>query len=299
MCFVATNCSVSSKLCGVSTDFIQDIGDTARWVALYRAMESERADALFVDAHARRLAGERGEALLGRLRGGHQAAWTIVVRTAVLDEYIAREVAAGADCVVNLAAGLDTRPYRMDLPPALRWIEVDFAHMIEHKAKVLEGEQPRCEVVRFGCDLSDVKARRELFQRMTAGASRVLVVTEGLLVYLKTSEVELLARDIREIPGIKGWCFDNVAPPVLGVLRKVWGGSLGSAQMRFAVEDLKDFFLSIGWRVGEYRGTVTEALRLRREPPFGLAVRAMAALAWPSARERVRKLAGYVMLRPA
>src|SRR2546422_199488 len=40
---------------------ITHVSDTARWVALYRAMESERPDALFRDPYARRLAGERGE----------------------------------------------------------------------------------------------------------------------------------------------------------------------------------------------------------------------------------------------
>ncbi len=40
---------------------IRNVSDTALWVAMYRAMESERADALFYDPYARVLAGERGE----------------------------------------------------------------------------------------------------------------------------------------------------------------------------------------------------------------------------------------------
>ena len=43
---------------------IRNVSDTARWVAFYRAMESERPDAVFRDPFARRLAGERGEAIV-------------------------------------------------------------------------------------------------------------------------------------------------------------------------------------------------------------------------------------------
>src|SRR4249920_2369696 len=62
---------------------IRNVSDTALWVAIYRAMESERPDALFNDPYARRLGGERGEAIARTMPEGH---WPIVVRTAVMDE---------------------------------------------------------------------------------------------------------------------------------------------------------------------------------------------------------------------
>src|SRR5713226_7063171 len=46
---------------------IRNISDTARWVAVYRARESERPDALFKDTFARKLAGQRGEEIARRL----------------------------------------------------------------------------------------------------------------------------------------------------------------------------------------------------------------------------------------
>src|SRR5881397_3992016 len=72
---------------------IQHVSDTARWVALYRAMESERPDALFHDPYARRLAGARGEQILASLPKGRTWAWAMIVRTAVMDELILRAVA--------------------------------------------------------------------------------------------------------------------------------------------------------------------------------------------------------------
>ena len=45
--------------------------------------------------------------------------------------------------VVNLAAGLDTRPYRMDLPSSLLWVEVDLPDLLDYKEGVLKSESPR------------------------------------------------------------------------------------------------------------------------------------------------------------
>ena len=56
----------------MSEPVLRNISDTARWVAFYRAMESERPDALFHDPYARRLAGERGEQIVRSLPRGRR-----------------------------------------------------------------------------------------------------------------------------------------------------------------------------------------------------------------------------------
>ena len=145
---------------------IRNVSDTARLVALDRAVESERPDALFRDPFARRLAGERGARIaksnpLGGRKGG--IGWPIVTRTYVIDKMIQAHIAQGGDAVINLAAGLDTRPYRMDLPSSLQWIEVDLPEILAHKEEILRGEKPVCSLERIRLDLSDLPARRELF----------------------------------------------------------------------------------------------------------------------------------------
>src|SRR4029450_826093 len=98
---------------------IDHISDTARWVAFYRAMESERPDAIFHDPFARRLAGEQGEAIVDAMHQGRAFSWPMVVRTAVMDEIILRSIEQdGVLGVLSLAAGLDARPWRLPLPPA-------------------------------------------------------------------------------------------------------------------------------------------------------------------------------------
>src|SRR5262249_44875011 len=150
------------------------VSDTARWVAMYRAMESERPDALFNDRWARKLAGPEGEVILDALPKGRKSSWPMVVRTQVMDEILLRTIAEEkVDTVLNLASGLDTRPYRLRLPPSLRWIEVDFADVLSYKQGILAGEKPNCQIEFSAADLGDSIARNALFARVGSSSSRV------------------------------------------------------------------------------------------------------------------------------
>src|SRR6516225_2759316 len=175
---------------------IRDISDTARWVAVYRARESERPDAAFRDPYARALAGERGEQIARAVEFGEEHAWSFIARTYLFDRVVMRAVEGGVDLIVNLAAGLDARPYRMSLPPTLRWIEVDLPEILDYKEKILQSTTPACQLERVRLDLSNVDARRGLFARLGRSATNVLVLTEGLLVYLMPADVCALAADL-------------------------------------------------------------------------------------------------------
>src|SRR5205823_7848597 len=92
---------------------IEHISDTAKWVAYYRAMETDRPDAIFSDPFARRLAGLRGEEIVDQVKRGRSMAWAMIVRTQAFDEIIMQCIDdRGADVVLNVAAGLDARPWR-------------------------------------------------------------------------------------------------------------------------------------------------------------------------------------------
>src|SRR5258707_11551742 len=121
---------------------IRDISDTARWMAVYRARETERADAVFRDPYARALAGERGEQIARAAGFGEENAWSFLARTYLFDRFVTKQVKQGADLVVNLAAGLDTRPYRMELPASLRWIEGDLPEILGAKEESMGDAQP-------------------------------------------------------------------------------------------------------------------------------------------------------------
>jgi methyltransferase (TIGR00027 family) len=156
-----------------SANPIRHISDTALWVAVYRAQESERADAVFRDPYARKLAGDRGMQIAAAVPFAQRHSWGYTARTWLVDKVIEREVQQGTDMVINLAAGLDSRPYRMQLPASLRWIEIDLPDMLNYKQEVLAAEHPLCALERVPLDLKDTAARRGLFQargRSEAGA---------------------------------------------------------------------------------------------------------------------------------
>src|SRR5258708_3423799 len=132
----------------MSSESLRNISDTALWVAQYRVMETERPDAIFRDPLAKKLVGDRGEAIVRKMKVAGFA-WPMIVRTAVMDEIILREIRdSGVDCVLNLAAGLDTRPYRLPLPKTLRWIEADLPDILAYKTEKLAGEAPVCRLAR-------------------------------------------------------------------------------------------------------------------------------------------------------
>jgi methyltransferase (TIGR00027 family) len=278
---------------------IQHVSDTARWVALYRAMESERPDALFRDPYARKLAGERGERILAAMRQGRAWAWPMIVRTAVMDELILRAVARdGVDTVLNLAAGLDARPYRLPLAPSLRWIEADFPDVIAYKQRQLAGERPACALEQVGIDLTDVPRRRAWFAEIGAASARALVVSEGLLVYLAREEVAALAADLAAPASFRWWLIDIASPRLLKMMEKTWGAQLaaGNAPFRFAPTEGTRFFEPYGWREAEFRSTWEEARRLKRTMRLASLWNLIGKLYPRRKREELRRFSGIVLL---
>jgi methyltransferase (TIGR00027 family) len=281
---------------------IQHVSDTARWVALYRAMESERPDALFRDPYARKLAGERGERILDAMRHGRTWAWPMIVRTAVMDELILRAVERdGVGTVLNLAAGLDARPYRLPLAPSLRWIEADFPDVIAYKRQQLAGERPVCVLEQVGIDLTDVPRRRALFGEIgaAAGAKSVLVVSEGLLVYLAPEDVAALAADLAAPAALRWWLIDIASPRLLKMMEKTWGRQLaaGNAPFQFGPAEGTRFFEPYGWREAEFRSTWEEARRLKRTMRLAWLWNLIGKLYPKRKREEWRRFSGIVMLQ--
>ena len=278
---------------------IQHVSDTARWVALYRAMESDRPDALFRDPYARKLAGEQGERIVGSMRKGRAWAWPMIVRTAVIDELILRTIAQeGVDTVLHLAAGLDTRPYRLPLPASLTWIEVDFPDVIAYKTGQLADARPACALQHVGVDLTDAARRRALFDQIGAAARRVLVVSEGLLIYLPPEQVAALGRDLASPASLRWWLIDLGSPRLLKMMEKTWGRAVaaGNAPFRFAPAEGTQFFEPLGWREAEFRSMWDESLRLKRSMPFARVWNLVGKLYPKSKREEFRRMSGIVLL---
>lgn len=280
---------------------IRNISDTARWVAFYRAMETERPDAIFQDPYARNLAGERGEQIVNTLKRGKSQSWAMVIRTKLIDDILLQILASGAiDVVLNLAAGLDMRPYRLTLPSELRWIEVDLPEMTGYKEEMLGNEKPRCQLERLRMDLADVSSRRGLFARISATARGVFVITEGLLAYLNEQNVSTLAEDLHHADSFQYWVTDLASPKVRQMTQKHWGKQLSEARapLQFAPAAAEDFFAPYGWKSAEFHDFYQASVKFKRPMPGAWMIPIWKAL-MPRRTEKMMKQwrSGVVLLR--
>jgi methyltransferase (TIGR00027 family) len=246
---------------------ITHVSDTARWTALYRATESARTDALFRDPLAERLAGEQGRAIVAKTPMTSRSGWWLVARTKIIDDAISAAIADGCDRVLNLAAGLDTRPYRLDLPPDFQWIEADLPQMLEEKTELLADQVPRCRLTRSAVDLADPVAREAFFDKALDGATNALVLTEGLLMYLEDGDVTALSEALSR-PEVGWWMFDFGGPGLKRLMNKKVDGLLQNAPFIFAPENGLAYFEDLGWQVLESESLMAAAKRFRRLPIF-------------------------------
>lgn len=274
---------------------IRNISDTALLAAVYRARETERQDALFRDPFARRLAGKRGDQIADSIPFSNRNSWAWVTRTYLYDQFIVEQCQQGADMVINLAAGLDTRPYRMALPETLQWIEVDLPSILSYKEEILASENPVCVLERVGLDLSDAPARRELFAQLGRRAAKSLILTEGFIIYFSADQVRTLAEDLAAPPAFQRWIVDLASPGLLRLLQKNMDPALkqDGSSLKFGPEEGPEFFVPYGWKPVGVRSPLKTAARLKR---LSFAMRLLSLLPQSNGRQGSRPWSGICLL---
>lgn len=170
------------------------VGLTSLGVARVRARESTRPDRLFDDPFAAAFVAAAPDAFPEARRPnatqrsvGADFATHAVLRTRYYDEYLIAASAAGIRQVVLLAAGLDTRAYRLPWPDGVRLSEVDLPEVLEFKDKVLAGETPRCVRATVPADL-----RHDWSVPGFDATAPTAWLAEGLLIYLTHETAERL-----------------------------------------------------------------------------------------------------------
>jgi methyltransferase (TIGR00027 family) len=221
--------------------------------------------------------------------------WGVVVRTSAIDRLIGEALNSGVDTVVNLGAGLDTRPYRMTLPPQTRWVEIDFPSMVQWKDEVLAGHTPACTLERIGLDLSDRAARGELFKALGSTSPRTLLIAEGVMPYLSNEAVADLAKELLEVPSFHYWIldFDNAGARKTP---KRWAKQLKAAPFLFEPGDWFKFFAGCGWQARKVITSAEESEKLNKPYPFvfpqGLLMRVLPR----EVRRRIMSVSGAALL---
>jgi methyltransferase (TIGR00027 family) len=274
---------------------VTDVTDTALWVAALRAKETKRSNAAFQDPLASLLAGERGVQIERSIPNSAVTGWGVVMRTAAIDKLIADALQMGVDTVVNLGAGLDTRPYRLNLQSHIQWFEIDFPILIQLKNAALAGHAPKCHLERIGMDLRDRSARNRFFKTF-GPRGKTLLIAEGFVPYLPNEEVANLARDLLAVPSIHYWIldFDNAG------IRKTprsWAKRLEAAPFLFQPGEWFKFFEGCGWRAEKVITSGEESERLRRPYPFTLLRGLLMRLLPGEVKRRVLAASGGVLLR--
>jgi methyltransferase (TIGR00027 family) len=213
------------------------------------------------------LAGERGEQIAASIEFGNKNTWSWLARNWLFDKLIAEQIQQGCDLVVNLAAGLDARPYRMELPSSLPWIEVDLPEILAYKEEILANDKPVCALERIRLDLSQVSERRALFAELGRRANKALIITEGLIVYFTREEVAAFAEDLAGPPSFQRWVLDLLSPGLLKMLKEKMGAQMGEgAVLKFAPPEGPGFFRPLGWKPLAVRSFLKTAAQLKRLP---------------------------------
>ncbi len=275
---------------------VRNISDTALWAAHFRAQETRRPDALFRDPYAEKLGAQQGAEIARTLPEGQSHPWAWVARTYLFDQILQKEIAEGADLIVNCAAGLDARPYRMQLPAALQWIEADLPEILAYKKERLAGDQPRCQLEWIAVNLADVEARRSFLGSLANRGKRGVVLTEGLLIYLGPEEVAQFARDLSGVAALQRWLLDMHSPRLLAMMQRKTGKALqeAGAAFKFGPPEGPDFFVPNGWKPIQMESLLHTAARFRRPP---LLLRCLAKLSDPHTWQMQRPFAGVCLLQ--
>ncbi|WP_330261617.1 class I SAM-dependent methyltransferase [Streptomyces sp. NBC_00539] len=237
---------------------MEAVSRTAQWTAAARALETDREDRLFADPHARTVADTIGFELLERYAGAGTVPF-LAIRTTYLDRAIVSAVEEGGiRQVVFLAAGMDTRFYRLPWPDGVTVYELDRPALLDAKAQMLADEPDPAGRTR-------VTVPVDLTQDWTGPLKEagwhsdepVLWVVEGLLFFLPEPAVRNLISTLgtQSAPGsvllgdvISKSALENpLSRPFLNCLAEDGNPWL------FGTETPEQLLADCGWAVREVR----------------------------------------------
>ncbi|HEY4036910.1 MAG TPA: SAM-dependent methyltransferase [Ktedonobacteraceae bacterium] len=187
---------------------------TACWTAAMRANESDHVDSLFHDPWANLLAGQVGrdwvDHISTKLGRAHEIG--LVVRTKFFDDFLLRATTEHlVRQVVTVAAGMDTRGFRLAWPAQTRLFELDQPELLAHKEQLLSsvGAFPTCWRQTIGVDLRDSWSDT-LCQAGFDPLQHSVWLLEGVLPYLPEPSVLHLLDVVTTLSASGSWLGFNV-----------------------------------------------------------------------------------------
>jgi len=228
------------------------LGATARWTASVRAMESQRPDCLFNDPFASALAGEEGAEWIAQRTA--EKVLPIVLRTRYFDDFLLR-IGQQQDVhqVVLLAAGLDTRAFRLCWAEGTQLFEIDQPSVMQHKEQVLSAIHvwPACARRVIEQDLSGA------WQEALVGAGFLpdypsLWLLEGFLFYLPNQQINAILEAVSALAAPGSWVgFDIINGAMLThPFTRGWieMQAASGAPWIGTMEDPEAYLAGLGWK---------------------------------------------------
>jgi methyltransferase (TIGR00027 family) len=229
------------------------LGATAAWTASVRALENTRTDALFNDPWAAALAGPAGEAWIAQRTP--DSVQPIVLRTRFFDDFLLQSIQHSAlQQVVLMAAGLDTRAYRLPWPESTRLFELDQAPVLEHKEMVLGAAGARAGCVRI-CVAADLTLPWEqaLIESGFSPHQPSIWLLEGILFYLPCETLEQVLKAVSSLSASGSRLGFDIINSV--VLTSPWTQAWVDMQAKFGapwigyLDDPERFLDELGWQL--------------------------------------------------
>ncbi|MFD5713140.1 class I SAM-dependent methyltransferase [Streptomyces pharetrae] len=234
------------------------VKETSFITAVIRAMENDRPDAYLADPHAALLSTPRSRALAQEALAAGGTVGSVIVRGRFGDIALGEAMAEGITQVVCLAAGGDTRAWRLPLPADTRFFEIDLPGQLEAKDALLAPVEDRitCRRVTLGDDLRGSTWPRRLGDAGYDRARPAVWIVEGLLPYLEFEHFARLLTRIEEMssPGSvlladaphAAYFRDPANAPFLAFMQ-----ARGSA-FRLGLEDFGGLLNRCGWQAEAY-----------------------------------------------
>lgn len=174
---------------------LRGVPETMLQTLYARAAHSKRPDHKFYDAKAIEIV-EQLDYDFSKAEKDMAMSAGVIARTILLDRMVKQFIDENPDgTVVNIACGLDTRFYRVD-NGSVRWYNLDLPEAIAVRRCFLREEGRVSMIAKSAMDLTWA-------DRITPDEEKVLVVIEGLSMYLTQ-------QDIEQILGIIAARFHNV-----------------------------------------------------------------------------------------
>ena len=252
---------------------------TALWVAQARAEESARPDRLFEDSLAEAFIAAAGSITPPQLEEHFGEIYPymrehVAIRTRFFDDYLLQACAAGCRQVVILAAGLDTRAFRLPWPEGVRLFELDLPEIFTFKEQVLsrQGAKPVCQRIVVEADLSEEWSAPLLRVGFNPDEPTAWLA-EGILPFLREEENDKLLERISDLSTLGSQlAFEHTSQdmqqlPVFRQAAEAFAELLG-VSMGSVLEDPEAWLARHGWQGQVYDSAGLAASYNRPIPRF-------------------------------